>query len=69
MVLTAQPPILVECERQVHLVAGGAELGLLMDGFQQGAPVKGGFRLDELAVDACEQWLLAEGKSAAPRGR
>ncbi len=59
VVLAAQPAVMVQGLRQVHLVAGGAELRGLVQGFQQALLVQFGLGADELSVQGLEERVLA----------
>ena len=58
VVLAAQPLVVVQRHRQVHLVAGAAELRGLVQGLQEGALVQRRFRLDEKAVKPVSDGML-----------
>ena len=67
VVLTPQPFVRVEFRGQMHLVTRSAELGRLVQRFEKRLLVKGGFGLDELAVEPGQQWVLAEGEGIVGR--
>ena len=62
VVLAAQPLVVVQFGRQVHLVAGTAELGAAVQRFEKRGLVELGLGLHQLAVDPAQRRPLAEGE-------
>ena len=55
VVLAAQPLVIIQLGRQVHLVAGAAQLRGPVDRLEEGPPVQLRPGLDELAVEPSEE--------------
>ena len=60
VILAAQPLVVIQLRRQMHLVATAAETRLPVQGFEKGFPVEGRLGLHQLLIDPLQKPVAAE---------